>query len=149
MKTASRILYVVSVIFAAINVVLLVGLCVFCIVNANNTDLINWIGKHIIEAFQIEEQYQQYVYSTLTGSFIAYGVSFAISAIPSVIAIPVFLNARKGLDDITNTSIATFVASIIFGVLSTDFGIAAGVLAIVERARENRHKRNSKVVSEQ
>ena len=149
MKTASRILYVFAVIFAALSAVLLIAMCVVSIVNANNTELINWISNHIIQSFEIEEQYQHYVTEAVTRAFVTNGISYAFSAIPCVVAIPVFLSARKALEDITNAPIGKFVASIVFGVLTTKFGVAAGALAIVARAVAIKHQKKSKVVDEQ
>ena len=149
MKTASRILYVVATVFAAINVLIYIGLCVFCIINVNNTELVNFLSSRIIETFEIEEQYQHYVYEAITRSFISNGISYAFAAIPNVVAIPVFLSARKKLEDIPDTPIGPFVASVVFGILTTKVGIAAGALAIVARAIAIKHKKNSKVVDEQ
>ena len=133
MKIASKILYIVAVIFAAISAIVLIGLAVFCIVNVNNSEIIDMIANKIIELGQIEEEYQHYVFETMNTTILLNGICFAIAAIPCVIAIPIFLSAKKELEDINNSSTNKFIASIIFGVLSTNTGIAAGVLALLAR----------------
>lgn len=148
MKQASKILYIVAIIFSILEVVLLVGSSIFYLVALSVPELFNFFVDKLSYLANIHPWFEDKIVMFTRIILISQGISYAFSAIPYVIAIPLYNTAKNKLEDLENSNIGTFIVTIVFGVLTSKFGIAAGALAVVARAFAIRNKKR-KVVSEQ
>ena len=148
MKQASKILYITAIIFSIVEVVLLIGSAIFFLIAVNVPALFNFFSHRFEWITYIDSWFEDKVSLFTRIYLISQGITYAFSAIPYVIAIPLYNTAKNKLEDLENSNIGTFIVTIVFGVLTSKFGIAAGVLGVIARSFAIRNKKRN-IVSEQ
>ena len=123
MRQASRVLYVLAAVFAGLEILVSFALSIFSFVVL--------VYQELLEAFLESIQYNgDTIFFYILIVYI--GFVFATVANLSIVAIPIFINARKQLD-VPHPSKGLFITSIIFGCFTNYFGITAGILSLVYR----------------